>query len=409
MYAFTARQPIFDRNMKTVAYELLFRDGMENRFPDVSAEYATSRMISDQFLCIPSLRITGSHTAYINFPAQMIVNRCGEALPNDRVVIELLEESVPGAELLQAVKAMHARGACFALDDCTLSPDWDAFLPYVSVIKFDIRKNTPDEIFQYINERKPLLSHIQFLAEKVETQEEYRKYRAAGFSLFQGFFFCKPEIIKNRRLSHNQLTIFRLQMEVSRHNLDFPRIEALLKTDLTLSYKIMRYMKHIVCKQYGVCNFNKLTLKEILMYLGEDGLRRFVAVVALANLSNDSVSELYHLSMVRGKFCELMAGYIGKDALIYSAFLTGLFSLLETILEFPMEELIKQVAVPPDVSEALCGQPGILTDIVSVCRYYEQLDWESASKISEALGITAAGVTDAMKTATEWARDYSVF
>lgn len=237
----------------------------------------------------------------------MVIDRSGEALDKDNVVIEILEDAIPGDELLQAVKEMHAHGYCFALDDFTLAPEWDAFLPYISVLKFDVQNNTFEQIENYLQSRKSLTGHIKYLAEKVETKAEFIVYRDAGFTLFQGYFFCRPEVIKYKRLSQNQLAIFRLQMEAGRNKPDFRIIESLIKTDLTLSYKIMRYMKHTAYKYGGNLNLSKLSLSEVLMYLGENQIRRFVAVVVLASAGNDTVNELYPLSMMRGRFCELIA------------------------------------------------------------------------------------------------------
>ncbi|MEW5497022.1 HDOD domain-containing protein [Enterobacter cloacae] len=403
MYGFIARQPIFNPDMNTVAYELLFRDGMANRFPDVSAEYATSRMISDHFLSVPSQRIAGTQTLFINFPSRMVIDRSGEALDKESVVIEILEDAVPGEALLQAVKEMNAHGYRFALDDFTLAPEWDRFLPYISVLKFDVRNYTLAQIQDYLRTRKSLTHHIKYLAEKVETKEEFKRYRDAGFSLFQGYFFCRPEVIKYKRLSQNQLAIFRLQMEVGRNKPDFRIIESLIKTDLTLSYKIMRYMKHTAFKHVGACNFSKLTLSEVLRYLGENQLRRFVAVVVLASAGNDTVDELYPLSMMRGKFCELIAEKMPAPGLAENAFMCGLFSLLDTLLELPMAELMKQIAVPQAVSEALCHQEGVLADMVALCRHYEQQEWEEAARIANGLGLSDDDVVDAMRTATIWA------
>lgn len=408
MYAFIARQPIFNTDMNTVAYELLFRDGMTNRFPDVSAEYATSRMISDQFLCVPSQRIAGTHTSFINFPSRMVIDGSGEALDKDSVVIEILEDAVPGAELLQAVKEMCARGYRFALDDFTLAPEWDVFLPYISILKFDVQNNTLAQIQGYLQSRKAQTAHVQYLAEKVETKEEFKIYRDAGFTLFQGYFFCRPEVIKYKRLSQNQLAIFRLQMEVGRNKPDFRIIESLIKTDLTLSYKIMRYMKHTAFKYGGSINFSKLTLSEVLMYLGENQIRRFVAVVVLACAGNDTVNELYPLSMMRGKFCELIAQKMDKLLLAENAFICGLFSLLDTLLDLPMVELMKQIAVPQSVSNALCHQEGVLADIVTLCRYYEQQNWDEALRMGQALRLSEEDVVEAMRMATIWAGENAV-
>ena len=304
---------------------------------------------------------------------------------------------------MQAVKEMNAHGYRFALDDFTLAPEWDRFLPYISVLKFDVRNYTLAQIQDYLRTRKSLTHHIKYLAEKVETKEEFKRYRDAGFSLFQGYFFCRPEVIKYKRLSQNQLAIFRLQMEVGRNKPDFRIIESLIKTDLTLSYKIMRYMKHTAFKHVGACNFSKLTLSEVLRYLGENQLRRFVAVVVLASAGNDTVDELYPLSMMRGKFCELIAEKMPAPGLAENAFMCGLFSLLDTLLELPMAELMKQIAVPQAVSQALCHQEGVLADMVTLCRHYEQQEWEEAARIANGLGLSDDDVVDAMRTATIWA------
>ncbi|RSK69463.1 HDOD domain-containing protein [Enterobacter huaxiensis] len=408
MYGFIGRQPIFNTDMNTVAYELLFRDGMTNRFPDVSAEYATSRMISDQFLCVPSQRIAGTHTSFINFPSRMVIDRSGEALDKDNVVIEILEDAIPGDELLHAVKEMHANGYCFALDDFTLAPEWDVFLPYISILKFDVQNNTFEQIENYLQSRKSLTGHIKYLAEKVETKAEFIIYRDAGFTLFQGYFFCRPEVIKYKRLSQNQLAIFRLQMEAGRNKPDFRIIESLIKTDLTLSYKIMRYMKHTAYKYGGNLNLSKLSLSEVLMYLGENQIRRFVAVVVLASAGNDTVNELYPLSMMRGRFCELIAEKIDEPIQAENAFMCGLFSLLDTILELPMVDLMKQIAVPQSVSNALCHQEGVLADIVALCSCYERQAWEEADRLVNALGLTNEDVVAAMREATLWAGDNAV-
>lgn len=408
MYGFIGRQPIFNSDMNTVAYELLFRDGMTNRFPDVSAEYATSRMISDQFLCVPSQRIAGTHTSFINFPSRMVIDRSGEALDKDNVVIEILEDAIPGDELLQAVKEMHANGYRFALDDFTLAPEWDVFLPYISILKFDVQNNTFEQIENYLQSRKSLTGHIKYLAEKVETKAEFIIYRDAGFTLFQGYFFCRPEVIKYKRLSQNQLAIFRLQMEAGRNKPDFRIIESLIKTDLTLSYKIMRYMKHTAYKYGGNLNLSKLSLSEVLMYLGENQIRRFVAVVVLASAGNDTVNELYPLSMMRGRFCELIAEKIDEPIQAENAFMCGLFSLLDTILELPMVDLMKQIAVPQIVSNALCHQEGVLADIVALCSCYERQAWEEADRLVNALGLTNEDVVAAMREATLWAGDNAV-
>ncbi|MEH4660157.1 hypothetical protein [Phytobacter diazotrophicus] len=146
MDSFVARQPIFDRDLHTVAYELLFRSGMNNYFPNVPADYATSQMISDQFLGIPTFRFVGENISYINFPYQMIVQGMADILPRERVVIEILEDAVPDDALFEAVRYLFASGYTLALDDFAMDEAWDRFLPYITILKFDVKANSFEEI-----------------------------------------------------------------------------------------------------------------------------------------------------------------------------------------------------------------------------------------------------------------------
>ncbi|VTP13852.1 EAL domain protein [Phytobacter ursingii] len=407
MYSFIARQPIFDRERQTVAYELLFRDGMNNAFPDVPPEYATSRVISDQFLCTPPPRAGSRYCSYINVPHQMIINGLGDVLPNDSVVIEILENAVPDDRLFAAVKDMHDRGYQFALDDFTMNAQWDRFLRYISVIKFDIRANPFHDIVNYITHHKAMPGGIKFLAEKVETREEYDHCHRAGFSFFQGFFFSRPEIFRHKCLPQNTLSLCRLMMEVNRDIPDFAAIEQLLKTDLALSYKLMRYVRNLLFKSQGILNADNFSLKEMLMYLGCNAIRRFVTVAALANIGGTGVPELYRMSMVRGKFCEQIALKTDCTLLPCHAFLCGLFSLLDVILELPMVDLMKQVSVPQTVAAALCEHTGKQADILFLAQCYERRDWEAASEYCHVLHLSEHTVIEAMQAATRWADDIS--
>lgn len=409
MYSFIARQPIFNKELKTVAYELLFRDGMNNFFPEVSNEYATSKIISDQFLCIPLSNTLGNHSSFINVPHQMIISGLVDTLPVDDVVIEILEDAVPDNALYCAVKEMHAKGYQLALDDFMLDSEWDRFLEYISVIKFDIQVTSRKEILEYINEKEHLLGGISFLAEKVETKDEFYFYSNAGFTLFQGYFFSRPEVLKSKCLSQSSLSLSRLLIEVNRERFDFLIIEKILKNDLALSYKIMRYVRGVLLKNYGIVNFDSLTLKEILVYLGCNEIRRFVTVAALANMDGRGGTELYHLSLVRGKFCELIASKAINISISYNSFVCGLFSLLDVILELPMEDLIKQISLPKEVTAALCEKQGELFDILNLSLCYEQLDWKCASDLCKRLKIPEYAVIESMQNATEWADELSLY
>ncbi len=137
-YSYVARQPILDRKKSTIGYELLFRDGPKNTFPDIDPEEATSRLLSDHFLTAHYSTL-GDLLGFVNFPYQSLLNMVPTLFPIKSMVVEILEDCPPTPELLSAIKKMAQLGYKIALDDFIPSNDWKAFLPYISIIKFDIR------------------------------------------------------------------------------------------------------------------------------------------------------------------------------------------------------------------------------------------------------------------------------
>ncbi len=140
MYSFVAKQPILNAAKETVAYELLFRNGLNNSFPKgISSEAATTSLISEQFLDNSINKLVGNCLCFINFPYSLIVENLVDFLPVDKVVIEILEDCTPNEKLLESIKSLKAKGFKIALDDFTMEDEWIPFLPYTDIIKFDFK------------------------------------------------------------------------------------------------------------------------------------------------------------------------------------------------------------------------------------------------------------------------------
>lgn len=403
MYSFVARQAIFDNNLNTVGYELLFRNSMDNRFPDVSAEQATTQLIEEQFLSAPVGRKNDNSTVYVNFPYQLLVEGLAETLPKDRVVIEILETAQPDKQLLETVKRLHTLGFRIALDDFVPGSEWEAFMPYVNVLKFDIRRSNIEEIGNYIHKNREMLRHVVFLAEKVETYDEFEAFKKVGCHLFQGYFFSKPVVSKRNKLVQNRAFALELMQEVNVESPNLNKIEDLLKRDVSLSFKIMRYAQNILYNTRGVSGFRNQSLRDIVVYLGINEMRRFVLMACLTSFDNVTNTEIYYLSLIRAKFCELVAARTAGSHIANEAFMVGLFSLLDVILGLPLDELMEQIAVSPDVVKALKNDSGELYPYVQLARLYEQRMWEEANDVAHEIGLPGSSVAEMMNQAATWA------
>ncbi|WP_051122248.1 EAL and HDOD domain-containing protein [Musicola paradisiaca] len=252
------------------------------------------------------------------------------------------------------------------------------------------------------------MNHVTLLAEKIESHVDFERYKKYGFDLFQGYFFSKPEVIKNRRLSQNEIATFQLVKAVSDEEIDFKKVEMLIKGDVSLSYKVMRYAKNILYRTVGASNFKCLSLKDIAMYLGKNELRRFVAIACLSAAGDIEVEELYQVSLTRGRFCELAAEKMGCQSSMPDAFLCGLFSLLDVILDLPLKDIFRHITLSEAVARALLQHEGKLYALLRLSQLYEQGLWEGVGEMAKSMQLSERSVITAMDSATRWADEFSI-
>ncbi|WP_087026014.1 EAL and HDOD domain-containing protein [Thaumasiovibrio subtropicus] len=400
MNSFVARQPILNSKLETVAYELLFRDGPNNAFPQVSAEYATSRLLIERITSLQNNTSNkkNSELAFINFPEKSLVDLTPTLFPKTDLVIEILEDCEPNDALFNAVKKLHARGYTLALDDFENTPEWRRFFPYISIIKFDLLSTSLDEARKFIH----LHSHfnIKYLAEKVETHEQFQAALNIGFEYFQGYFFAKPEIIEQRSLSPSAMTTMRLFKAISETNVDFAEVESIVSSDVSISYKLLRYVNTMT----AVDSKPIVSFKQALVFLGENRLRRFVYLVATAYATDGKGNTLYLLSIQRARFCELVAPYLSMEP--SEAFLTGLFSLLDSLLDQPIETLLSQLPLSSAVKSALIESKGRLGGIVALAKAYDRADWHRIKLICQHYRLDETRIADCYVDSLEWTQDF---
>ncbi|WP_318502243.1 EAL and HDOD domain-containing protein [Photobacterium leiognathi] len=402
MFSYIARQPILNRNKHTIGYELLFRDGPDNCFPNIGDEQATNRLLNDNFFSTAGeVQLTSGKRAFVNFPYNLLVSGTPLLFPKQSFIIEILESCSPTDELFEAIKQLHQKGYTLALDDFIPSEAWNRFMPYIHIIKFDIRIISIEKAARFIKFYKEK-TKLRFLAEKVETQEEYQQAYDAGFDLFQGFFFSKPELIQRKSLKPSSITTLRLFKEICVAEVDYDKVEEIIATDVTLSYKLLRHVNAMTStRSKPVTSF-----KQALIFLGEEKLRRFITFVATSHAVENKPPSLYNLSLQRAHFCEqLYRTRVPKDN-GNQAFLTGLFSLLDSLLDQPLDELLKHLPLSEQVKLALTKRVGPLGAILNLTDAYDQANWPLVKKYSDALKINESSIADYYLESVKWSAEY---
>lgn len=399
MYFYAARQPILDRNKDLYAYELLFRDGLENAFPDIDGDEATSRIIEGSQFSFGLEDFLGDKPGFINFTLDTLSKNYASMLPKEQVVIEILETVQPGKRLLALCEKLKQQGYILALDDYIHQPVWRHFYPVIDIIKVDFRSTSTDTIDQ-IKTAIADFPHIKLLAEKVETNEEFQLAMDLGFAYFQGYFFSKPEVMQSKALSPAQMTLAELLYETSKSEMDLGKITEVFQRDVHLSYKLLRYSNSAVFKRRAEIE----TIKQALVVLGQVELKKFLSLLFTAQISSDKPAELMRMSMTRARFAEGLAQVHGKVDTA-KAFLTGLMSLMDAILDEPIESVMSKLPLAKEIKDALIDKSGIMADYIKLIEFYETAHWQQANKAIEQMQLPAEKIPDAYHAAIQWANE----
>lgn len=401
MFFYAARQPIFDQDKKLFAYELLFRDSLENVFPGgVDEDEATSKLIEASQFNLGLEDFTGQLPAFINFTQETLLKKFPLLIPKEQVVVEVLETVRPGKKLLAAIQDLKEAGYTIALDDYEHEAVWLHFFPYVDIIKVDFRASSKEDIL--VIKKAAAKYPIKLLAEKVETYEEFNMALEMGFCLFQGYFFSEPEVMQSKALSPSQMSLAELLYESSKSEMDLEKIIEIFERDVTLSFKLLRYANSATFKRRSEIG----TIRQALVVLGQGELKRFLALLFTAQVNSSKPVELIRLSMSRAQFCE----HIGRihnalpDPSI--AFLTGMLSLIDAILDEPIESVMSKLPLADEIKDALIKGEGVLAKYVELIKSYELAEWDKANTIVSSLGIDGDKVPDAYHGSVQWANEH---
>ena len=397
MDAYVARQPIFSRNKKIFGYELLFRDGTARYVPDIDGDLATSTVLSNTFFVIGMDNMLGGSKSFINFTQNLLTRKVPLLLPKQTTVVEILENIRPTPELIEACREMSSKGYTIALDDFTYAPELDPLIAIADIIKFDFRLSSMEQIQEYMT-HIPRNNGLKLLAEKVETYEEFEHAVQMGFEFFQGYFFSKPELVKGKELPASQLALLQIVAEVNKPDFDFNRLESLISPDVSLSYKLLRYIN----SAFFATAQRISSIKQALVFMGEAEIRRFVSLVTLSNLGRGKPPELIRGACIRAKFCELLAGLGSAPVPASELFTLGIFSLIDAIVDQPMAQVMADLPLSDNIKTALVERKGDLIGYLLLVETYEKGQWEHMAKVCAVIDIPESKLPAIYLQACEW-------
>jgi len=366
MDVYIARQPIFDAHKKIFAYELLFRQSQGLQLGQLSGDRATTSLLSTAFLTEGIEKVAGNRPCFINFTQNLLLQEIAPTFPKNKIIIEILEDVEAIPEVVTACRHLSELGYILALDDFVYEKNLLPLIELTNIIKIDYRLSTTDEIERMLYRLSRF--SIRFLAEKIETYEEFEHARKLGFHYFQGYFFAKPESLKITEIASNKISLINLLTEINKAETTVDQLETIIETDVSISYKLLRYINssfYHLLKEVD-------SIRQAIIYLGDQEIRRFVTLVIVSELAAEKPPELIRLSIIRARWCQLVAEDCKQVTDSGEFFLLGLFSLIDAILDKPMQQVLEMLPLSDSIKEALSSKEGPYSPFLLVLLTYEK-------------------------------------
>jgi EAL and modified HD-GYP domain-containing signal transduction protein len=359
--AFIARQPIFNRKLEVVAYELLFRgSGYVGDALIDNPERATATVVLNSLTELELDRIVGTKTAWVNVSREFVLGGLAQAIPSDLVGLELLEDELFDDELIAALRDLKSHGYRLALDDFRSRAGTEALLGLFDVVRLNLPELGREGLSEQVERLRPY--PVVLLADNLTTRPDHEFCVDAGCDLFQGIFFCQPAVVGTRGISANRLALLQVVAALQDPDVELADVEQLVARDVALSFRLLRYVNSAFFGFRG----DVRSIGQALALLGVENVRRWTTLSVLASI-DDKPTELTVTALIRARFCELAGDQLGI-ASPAELFTLGLFSVIDAMMDAPMHDVVASLPLAEDVREALVlrrGEKGQLLDCVA--------------------------------------------
>jgi EAL and modified HD-GYP domain-containing signal transduction protein len=392
---YVARQPILDLVGKVHGYELLFREGPKAVFSG-DGDLATRTMI-DNTVLFGLDRLTGNIPIFLNCTEEALTERLVHMLPTSMTVLEILETLDPSPSLVRACQHLKACGFRLALDDFTWKAGIEPLVEIADYIKVDFAISGVQERRELLNRLKGV--SVALIAEKVESQEEYQRARDEGFTLMQGYHFCRPQLMGNLRIPANKMLHVEILRMLQKENMDLNELALLVKRDAALTYRLLR----LINSPMSAMRQEVQSVHAALMAVGEDGFRRLAFLAITSELNTGHSAELLRMAFVRGRFCELASVFCNLSHA--EQYLLGLLSLLPAMLRSSIHDVAPLLPLREQVRRSLMGEDLPERALLSWLEGHEKGDWTACDFIATTHGLRAPDLLVCYEEALHWAED----
>lgn len=315
-----------------------------------------------------------------------------EGLPKEKFVVEILETVVVDDEIVARMDALSKAGFTFAIDDLDMNSEqlknFEPIMCFTSILKIDLMAaGGMDGVREKISCFDK--TKFKFLAEKVETEAEFEACKALGFDYYQGYFFEKPTIVEGKKIDSAKATVVRL-LRMIQGDSELGEVADEISKSPDLSINLLKYINSAGS---GVkCEVS--SIGQAVSFLGRLPLSQWLMLFLYAGAENKFANPLMESAILRANIMACFSKKLKKDkTMIDKAYLTGLLSFFDAIMQLPIDKIKDEIALDPEIYDAITTRQNILGKLLQISAVIEKGDWQKIELISKKLGISIDEIT----------------
>ncbi len=399
---FIGRQPIVDAQQKIIGYELLFRSNSTDNAAHFEDDFsAGAQVLINTLSNMGTEWLMGDKIAFLNVTEAMLTSEFMELLPAKRIVLEITGDITPAPALIERLQGLKELGFQFALHHEQINSDNESLIQLASYVKIDLLKIPLEQLGLVAANLKQL--SLKIIAEKVETLAAFKRCKECKLDFFQGYYFAHPEILTAKVINPAQAIVLEILNKV-RNNVDIAEIEKGFKRDVALSFKLLRYINSV---GFGLsCEIQ--SIRHALSILGYQQLYRWLTLLIVTSNEGATPPALMKTAITRGRLTELLGQDLVDRSERDNLFIVGIFSLLDAMLEMPMDQVLEKLTLPENIADALLNRDGIYGPFLALAEACESADMARINELATSLTLEPAKVNEAHLNALAWVEELGV-
>lgn len=404
MEVFVGRQPIFDAREQVIGYELLYRSDQVRTHSEGNGDDATTQVLANALLSIGIDEVAKGKLCFVNFTENLLMGPLLDYLTPSTIGIEVLEDVPITEALINRLAVLKARGFKISMDDFIVQQDvtlYNELFKYIDFVKVDFLTTT-DEEREYIQSFvKDNFKHIRLIAERLETRNQFDVACRAGYSMFQGFFFEQPQLVKSYEIPINTMQYLQVLTLLKDKDVNISELAIQIERDVSMSFKLMQFIRVSDPRIRRKVS----SIKQAILMLGTTELQKWMYLLAIREMKNMQDSGVFQqlmiVSLFRARVCEQLARKHHRNFSEY--FLVGMFSLIDSLLQRPLQQILLQMPLEDSIADTLSGVETEYSPYLKFSIALGKLKWEEAEKYYKQLSITEEDAQQLYDEAMSWA------